>query len=53
MDRLIALFAFAIFAIFLGILSFEVMSWDLKAIILLTLAAAGYDFWTSIRKAGK
>lgn len=52
MDRLIAIFAFAVFAGFLGILTFEVMQWDLKAIILFTIALVAYDFWTSTRKSG-
>jgi hypothetical protein len=52
MDRILALFAFAIFAIFLGILAVEVWQYDLKAVILLTVVLVAYDFWTSARKSG-
>ncbi|WP_172960943.1 hypothetical protein [Oceaniglobus roseus] len=47
MNRLLALFAFVIIAIFLGILAFKVPSPDLVAVILLTLGLVAYDFATS------
>ena len=47
MNRLLALFAFAIFAIFVGILALEVPSPDLVAVVLLTTALVAYDFLTS------
>ena len=47
MNRLIAVFAFVIFAIFLAILGFEVPSPDLLIVIAITLVLAGYDFWKS------
>ena len=50
MDRLLALFAFAVFLIFLGILALEVGQWDLKAIILLTVVLVAYDMWSSMNK---
>lgn len=52
MDRLLALFAFAVFLTFLGILALKVGEWDLKAVILLTVALVAYDFWTT-RNKGK
>lgn len=50
MNRLIALFAFAALAAFLGILAFEVPSPDLIAVIVLTILLVGYDFITSSGK---
>ena len=47
MNRLIALFAFIVFAGFLAILAFEVPSIDLVIVILLTLGLVAYDFATS------
>jgi hypothetical protein len=52
MDRLLALFTFAVFLAFLGILAFEVGQWDLKAIIALTIVLVAYDFWTTQKKNG-
>jgi hypothetical protein len=50
MDRLLALFTFAVFLCFLGILALKVGEWDLKAIILLTVVLVAYDFWTTLKK---
>jgi cbb3-type cytochrome oxidase subunit 3 len=50
MDRLLALFTFAVFLVFLGILALKVGEWDLKAIILLTVVLVAYDFWTTGKK---
>lgn len=50
MNRLIALFAFAVFAGFLAILALEVPSPDLVIVILVTVALVGYDFLTSSGK---
>ncbi len=47
MNRLLALFAFAILAGFLGILAYSVPSPDLIIVILITVALVGYDFVTS------
>ena len=47
MNRILALFAFVVFAGFLAILGKEVPSPDLLAVIGLTLLLAGYDFWRS------
>lgn len=47
MSRLLALFAFAIFAIFVGILGWKVPSLDLLLVIALTLVLVAYDFLTS------
>ncbi len=49
MNRLLALFAFVIFLIFVGILAYEVPSPDLVAVIILTSALVVYDFVTSSR----
>ena len=47
MNRLLALFAFAVFAGFVGILAFEVPSPDLILVIALTLVLVAYDMITS------
>ena len=47
MNRILALFAFAVFAGFLAILGLEVPSPDLLVVIAISLALAGYDFWRS------
>jgi|TARA_R110002074_G_scaffold3167_1_gene17125 uncharacterized membrane protein YoaK (UPF0700 family) len=47
MNRFLALFAFVVFAIFVGILAFEVPSPDLVIVILITMALLAYDFITS------
>ena len=47
MNRVLALAAFAVFAGFLAILGSRVPSPDLLAVIGITLALAGYDFWRS------
>jgi hypothetical protein len=50
MDRLLAFFAFAVFAAFLGILIFEVPRLDLGGVVLVTFLLAAYDFATSARR---
>jgi hypothetical protein len=52
MNRFLALFAFAIFLGFLGILALEVGEWDLKAVIALTIVLVAYDFITSSKNKG-
>ncbi len=47
MNRILALFAFVIFAAFLLILAFKVPSPDLVIVIVLTLLLVAYDFWNS------
>ncbi len=47
MNRLLAIFAFVIFLIFVGILAYEVPSIDLILVIVLTTALVAYDFVTS------
>lgn len=47
MNRLLALFAFAMVATFLLILAFKVPSPDLVIIIVATLGFVAYDFVTS------
>ena len=49
MTRLLFLFAFLVFAGFVGILAFEVPSPDLIAVIVLTLVLVAYDLFTSSR----
>lgn len=50
MNRLLALVAFLTLAGFLGILLWFVPRIDLGAVIVLTLAMAGYDFYLSMRR---
>ncbi|WP_185962288.1 hypothetical protein [Palleronia caenipelagi] len=47
MNRVLALFAFAIFTAFLAILAIKVPSPDLVIVILITIALVAYDFATS------
>lgn len=47
MNRFLALFAFVVFAGFVGILAFEVPSPDLVIVIVFTLLLVAYDFITS------
>lgn len=47
MNRILAIFAFVIFAGFLAILGSEVPSPDLLAVITITVVLAGVDFWRS------
>jgi len=44
-DRLLALFALAVFGIFLGIIGWRVQEWDLRIVLLIAFAMASYDFW--------
>lgn len=48
-DRLMALFAYAVMAVFLVILVIYVPRWDLGGVIALTLLLAGYDLWQVVR----
>lgn len=50
MNRLLALFAFVVFAAFVIILAVKVPSPDLVIVIALTLALVAYDFVTSSGK---
>lgn len=47
MNRILALFAFLVFAGFVGILAFEVPSPDLVIVIVFTTLLVAYDFITS------
>lgn len=47
MNRILALFAFAVLAAFLYILAAKVGTLDLWAVVILTAGLAGYDFVTS------
>jgi len=49
MNKLMAILAFSVLLGFLGILLWFVPRWDLGAVIVLTIALAGYDFATSAR----
>ena len=44
-DRILALFSFALFAIFLAILGIWVESVSLKVVLIITALMCGYDFW--------
>lgn len=46
-DRLMQIFAFAVLAGFLGVLLLHVPRLDLTVVILITLAAAAYDFFVA------
>ena len=50
LDRILALFAFALLAGFLGILMWEVPYWDLIAVCACALLMAGGDFFVSTFK---
>ncbi|SEK81513.1 hypothetical protein SAMN05443999_102322 [Roseovarius azorensis] len=47
MNRLLAVFAFAVLAAFLYILANKIGSLDLWVVVLFTASLAGYDFVTS------
>jgi hypothetical protein len=49
-DRLMALFAYAVLTLFLGILVWNVPRLDLAAVCLATLLLAGYDFLGGARR---
>ena len=53
MDRIIALAAFAVLLVFLGILGRFVPSPDLFGVILLTVGLVAYDFITALRNGSK
>jgi Flp pilus assembly protein TadB len=48
-DRLLAVFALAVLAVFLGILWWEVPLLNLGAVVLVTLALAAYDVFDTHR----
>jgi hypothetical protein len=50
MNRILALFAYAVLAVFLYILVSEIGTLDLTLVTLLTAVLAGYDFVTSSKK---
>lgn len=53
MNRFLALFAFVVFTVFVGILAFKVPSPDLVIVIVFTLLLVAYDFITSSRNEPK
>ena len=48
--KVLALLAFAIFVIYLGVLAVRVPRIDLQIVIGLTILLAAYDLWTEFRK---
>lgn len=52
MNRVLALFAFALLAGFLYILASKIGTLDLWLVVLLTVGLAGYDFLTSSKNKG-
>jgi hypothetical protein len=52
-DRLMAILAFAVLAVFVGILVWHVPRLDLGAVVLVTLAFAGYDFFLADSPGGR
>jgi hypothetical protein len=47
-NRIIASLAFLVLAAFFGVLLYRVGRVDLGAVILVTLALAGYDVWSQL-----
>ncbi|WP_147335617.1 DUF4175 domain-containing protein [Pseudotabrizicola alkalilacus] len=52
MNNVMALFAFAVLLGFLGILLWHVPRWDLIGVVSVTVALAGWDLITNLRKSG-
>lgn len=52
-SKLLALFAFAVFVIYLGVLAIRVPRLDLQIVIGLTILLVIYDLWTEIGKKKK
>lgn len=50
MDKLAAVFAYAVFVAFVGILLWHVPRWDLTAVIGLTVVLAGWDLARSLHR---
>lgn len=48
--KFLALLAFAVFVIYLGVLAVRVPRLDLQIVIGLTVLLAAYDLWTEIGK---
>lgn len=44
-DKILALFSFVAFAVFLAILGIWVESLSLKVVLVITAVMCGYDFW--------
>lgn len=44
-DKFLALFSFALFAVFISILGIWVDSMSLKVVLIITVLMCGYDFW--------
>lgn len=51
--KLLALFAFAVFVIYLGVLAVRVPRLDLQIVIGLSILLAAYDLWTEVGKKKK
>ncbi|MCB1513309.1 MAG: hypothetical protein KDJ18_00550 [Hyphomicrobiaceae bacterium] len=52
-DKLLALFSFALFAVFLAILGIWVESVSLKIVLVITTLMCAYDFWLDTFSAKK
>ncbi|WP_165779540.1 hypothetical protein [Mesorhizobium sanjuanii] len=48
-DRILALLAFALFAVFLGIVGLSVKRIDLLTVLAIGIALAGYDLWRQLK----
>lgn len=44
-DKVLAVFALALFVGFLAILGVAVQGWDLRIVLIITAIMATYDFW--------
>lgn len=44
-EKLLAIIALGLFAVFLGIIGYRVQEWDLRIVLLISFGLATYDFW--------
>lgn len=52
-DRILPIFAYAIFLVFVGILAWHVPSPDLVVVIAVTALLTGYDLFLHSRRSGR
>lgn len=51
-DKIFAAVGLALFAIFMGIVGWQVVGIDIKIVLILAFAMAAYDFWLDAFKPG-
>ncbi len=49
-NKLLALLAFAVFVVYLGVLAVRVPRLDLQIVVAVAILMAAYDLWTEIGK---